>query len=659
MYVGVDYYPEHWPKDRWPIDADLMHKAGFNVVRMAEFAWVTMEPEEGRFDFAWLDEALNILAKRGIRAILGTPTGALPPWTLRKYPEIMAQKPDGQRLTWGMRKHNCFTSGVFRLLSERITRALAEHYKDHPAVLGWQTDNEIGGHPMCYCHSCRANFQDWCRNKYKTLAELNRAWGTHFWSQTFGDWSEIVPPDKFDEHNPHTCLDWKRFFSWLNVRFQKEQVDILRAVCPNHFITQNFMGLFSEINYYDLAEDLDFASWDNYPVGGKLDMANNYNAALAADITRGLKRKNFWIMEQTCGSHGWGTMSRNPRPGELRKISYQQLAHGADGQIWFRWRACTVGREQYWHGLLGHDAKPGRRYEEAARTAREYHLLDEHLANTTVRADVAILYDYETCWALQIQPAYEENKYHQVIARYYQALRRAGVSVDMIKPGQDLSPYKIVLAPDLYILPDTLARQLDAFVKTGGVLLADCRTAVKDETGLCHVRTLPGLLSDALGIRIEEYEALRGGVEYQVDGTAGLPGTFTAIHFADWIKPTTAQVLAGYKDWHMAPYAALTRNKHGQGGGFYLGTIVKEPSFYDALVRHLLDAAGITPEFTAPEGVEIAIREGAGKRILFLVNHTEQCQTVAVPSGKRDLLTNKTTGPSVDLPPYDVAVIRL
>ena len=637
-----------------------MQKAGFNIVRMAEFAWVNMEPEEGRYEFGWLDEIIEILGKRGIKTILGTPTAALPPWTLRKYPEIMVQTPTGQRLTWGMRKHNCFTSGVFRLLSERITRAMAQHYKDNPNVIGWQTDNEIGGHPMCYCHSCRANFQDWLKNKYKTLAELNRAWGTHFWSQGFGDWSEIVPPDKFDEHNPHTCLDWKRFFSWLNVRFQKEQIDILRALCPNQFVTHNFMGLFSEINYYDLAEDLDFVSWDNYPVSGKPDMTNNYNAAMAADVMRGLKRRNFWIMEQTSGSHGWGTLSRNPRPGEIRKIALQQFAHGAEAQVWFPWRACTVGREQYWHGILGHDGKPGRRYQEAAQTARDLHTLDEHLKGTTVRADVAIIYDYESVWALSFQPAYDENKYHQVIGRYYQALRRAGINVDMVRPGQDLAGYKLVLAPDLYIVRDSLASQIDAYIRNGGVFLADGRFAVKDETGLCHVRTLPGLLAEALGIEIEEYEALRGGIEYQIEEHLHrAPVTRTAIHYADWIKPTTALVLAGYTDWHMQPYAALTRNQCGKGAGYYLGTIVKEPAFYDALIRELLESAKITAEITAPEGVEVSTREGAGKKVLFLVNHTEQCQTVNVPAGKCEVLRNKTTGSAIELAAYDVAVIRL
>ena len=368
MYIGADYYPEHWPAARWKEDAKWMREAKFNVVRLAEFAWVFLEPEEGRFEFGWLDEALATLGREGISAILGTPTAVMPAWVARKYPETLAMQRDGTRATWGVRKNNCFTSGAYRLLSERITRAMAEHYAKTPNVIGWQTDNEFGG-PVCTCETCRGEFQDWLRAKYQTLDELNRAWGTHFWGHRYGTWGEIQVAMDGGSFNPSLCLDWNRFVSWLNVRFQRDQVRILRKVCPTHFITHNFMGFAPDINYFDLAEDLDHVSWDNYPVWGKPDIP--YDASAMADLMRGLKRKNFWIMEQTAGPGGWGSFGRNPRPGEIRKVAYQQLAHGADGQLWFRWRTCTAGREQYWHGLLGHDGKGLRRYKEAAQTDRK------------------------------------------------------------------------------------------------------------------------------------------------------------------------------------------------------------------------------------------------------------------------------------------------
>lgn len=656
MYVGVDYYPEHWPRERWETDARMMQEAGFNVVRLAEFAWIFMEPEEGRFTFDWLDEALGLLRAHGISAILCTPTAAMPAWVPRKYPEVMATKTDGTRIVWGVRKNNCFTSGAYRLLSERITRAMAEHFAAAPNVIGWQTDNEFG-HPVCYCPTCRSEFQDWLRRKYGTIEALNAAWGAHFWGHSVTRWDEVVIPTEPERHNPSALLDWQRFYSWLNVRFQREQVRILREVCPHHFVTHNFMGLFSELNYYDLAEDLDFVSWDNYPVWGRPEIP--YAAAAAADVMRGLKRQNFWIMEQTAGPGGWGTFGRNPRPGELRKVAYQQLAHGADAQIWFRWRTCTAGREQYWHGLLGHDGRGLRRYREAAQVAAEYHRLADDLAGTTIEPQVAMVYDYESIWALRFQPSFPQNNYHAAMQRYYDALLRAGVNVDMVRPTQDLSSYRLVLAPDLYVLPDSLAERLTVYVQEGGVLLTDCRTGVKDENNLAHPRTLPGMLSEPLGIIIEEYETLPEGVEFRLTGPLAQQRYFTAHQYADWLTPHGAEALAGYESWYLESYAALTRHQYGEGTAYYLGTVVKEPEFYDALIVELLARAGVTPLVKPPVGVEVSVRSGGGKTLLFLVNHTEQELAVQVPVGGTELISGQEVAGTVTLGVYGVAVIRV
>jgi beta-galactosidase len=656
MHIGVDYYPEHWPEERWATDARLMREAGFNVVRLAEFAWAFLEPEEGRFCFAWLDRALATLAKNGISAILCTPTAVMPAWCARTYPETLATQKDGSRLVYGVRKNNCFTAGAYRLLSERITRALAEHYAGAANVIGWQTDNEFG-HPVCFCATCRAEFQRWLRARHGSLAALNRAWGTHFWGHVYGDWAEIPIPVDSGTHNPGAVLDWQRFVSWLNVRFQRDQVRILRAACPTHFITHNFMGLFSDLDYYELAADLDHVSWDNYPVWGAPHM--RYDASAAADVMRGLKRKNFWIMEQTAGPGGWGSFGRNPRPGEIRSIAFQQVAHGADGMVWFRWRTCTAGREQYWHGLLGHDGRPLRRYREAAETAADLHRLADALAGTTVEASVALVYDYESIWALRAQPGFAHNNYHQALARWYNALLRAGVNVDMVRPGTDLKPYRAVFTPDLYLVPDALARQLNAYVKAGGVLVADCRAAVKDETNLCHARTLPGLLRASLGVEIEEYEALPDDVTYRVLGRGPCPGRFSAQHYADWLALAGAEPLAGYGEWHMKTFSAATRNRAGKGWGYYVGTVVKEEAFYDAVVTDVLAKAGVEPLLRPPAGVEASVRSAGSRRLLFLVNHTEDMRRVVLPQPGRDLLAGGRSRRTLTLPRHGVAVLEM
>lgn len=664
MYVGVDYYPEHRSRQVWQSDAELMQAAGFNVVRMAEFAWINMEPCEATFDFEWLDESLAILANHGISAILGTPTAVMPAWLSHKYPETLATQANGQRQRWGVRKNNCFSSGAYRLLSERITSAMAEHFASTPNVIGWQTDNEFGG-PVCYCDTCRSEFHAWLKARYGTLAEVNRAWGTFFWGHTYTDWAEIPLPDDFSTHNPSLCLDWQRFNSWLNVRFQADQVRIIRAHCPSHFVTHNFMGLFSELNYYDLARDLDFVTWDNYPVGDAPSV--KYDAATAADVMRGLKRSNFWIMEQTAGAPGWGQFGRNPRPGEIRQVAYQQLAHGADGQIWFRWDTSTAGREQYWHGLIGHDSKPLRRYHEAAQVAREYHQLAPELENTTIATPVAMIYDYESIWAFKAQPAYTQSlwdssggagNYHNAIRRYHRALLRAGVNVYMVAPDTDFTSYKVVFAPHLYIMPDSLASRLEAFVANGGILVCDGRTGVKDATSLMHARTPPGMLSAALGICIEEYEALSSDMQYPMVGSGTFPGTFTAIQYADWTSTTTAEPLVTLDVWHLAGYPALTRNSFGTGYGYYSAVNVKEEAYYDQLVADVLNKAYI-PRMQPPPGVEFSTRQGDGRELLFIINHWEVAQTVSVPAGKLELITNTWTRDTLVLEPYGVAVLKL
>ena len=663
MYIGVDYYPEHWPRARWETDAKLMKEAGFNVVRLAEFAWIDMEPREGQFEFAWLDDAVSLLARYGIDVILGTPTAVMPAWVAQKYPQSLRTKADGTQIVWGGRKHNCYSNADYRRLSERITRAMAEHFAKTPNVIGWQIDNEFGGEE-CHCRWCLADFQAWLRGKYGTLDTLNEAWGNRFWGLKFTDWAQITIPDAGTDRpwvmgNPSACLDWKRFITWQQARFQADQVKIIRAVCPKDFVTHNFMGLFQGLDYYTMAEDLDFVAWDNYPIwSDKPDVP--YSASLAADLTRGLRQKNFMIMEQTAGPCGWEAFGRNPWPGEIRKIAYQQLAHGSDGQIWFRWRTCTVGREQYWHGLLGHDGKPLRRYQEAAQTAQEFRRLEEHLRGTTVVSEVAILYDYDNLWSLAFQPGFAGNSLQNAVRRYYDALFRAGVNADLVNRKADLSKYKLVLAPDLSILPDETAGKLDAYVKKGGVLLADCRTGVKDERNLCHDRTLPGLLAPALGIRIEEYSSLGQDSWYKIEGRDRLTGTYTAIQYTDWVTPENAATLAGYADqWHLKPFAAVTCNTYGKGKGWYVGAVVKESAFYDNLISQLLKDAGIRPVVTPPPGVEVSIRERPGKRLLFLINHAQEPKTVRVPTDKVELLTGQKTTGAVDLDRFGVAVIGL
>ena len=659
-HVGVDFYPEHWPRDTWPTYARQMREAGFTIVRLAEFAWAMMEPEEGRYDFSLFDDAIAVLAKENIKVILCTPTAVMPAWLAAKYPEALFQHANGLRKIWGVRKDACFTSGAFRLLSERITSEMSRHFATNPHVVGWQTDNEFGDY-QCYCASCVKEFRQWCRNRYGTIEDLNQAWGTHFWGHVYYHWDEITIPEHAPYHHPGHLLDWTRFGSWVTIRFQDDQIKVLRQHAPGHFITHNCMGLFSGLDYYEFAKNLDFVSYDNYPVTGMTPADITYDAGQACDVMRGLKKKNFWIMEQTAGPAGWGEMTRNVRPGELRKIAFQAVGHGADATIWFRWRTCTVGREQYWHGLLGHDGVAGRRYREAAAAAGDFHKLEGMLEGTTVATRIAVIYDYDSIWAVKFQKSYDKADYHANMRRFYNAITRRGLNCDMIRPGTPLDGYKIVVAPMLHVLADDVARQLVAFVEQGGVLIADHRTAVKDVNDKCIERTLPGLLSPALGIAIEEYESLsqNPGITYPSTGHDALAGTWTAQHWADWVQVRGAEALATYSTWHMTTYALATRHRHGSGWGYYVGAVVAEDAFYDRLIADVCAKAGITSVIHPPAGVEVCIRAGAGRRIAFVINHSEEPKKVEVPSGKTDLLSGSVTTGTISLDRFGVAVLAL
>ena len=665
MYVGVDYYPEHWPEERWRIDIALMREAGFNIVRLAEFTWYRLEPSEGQYELQWLEEVVDLFEENDIAVVLGTPTAVVPLWAARKYPEIMSTDRDGHRTEYGVRKDTCYNSRVFNLMSDRIVERLTAHLGEHRNVVGWQVDNEFAG-PKCYCVHCLSAFRHWLQEKYCSVAALNEAWGLHFWSHNINDWEEVRFPNALWSNNPGQHLDHCRFHSDVNVRYQRRQVETIRKNSPGRFVTHNFMGFAPELDYFDLGEDLDFVSWDNYPnfgdvrgtirSDGDLDLEPRIRASAAADLMRGAKARSFWIMEQTAGPTGWGEFGRNVWPSELRNIAFQQVAHGCDGMLWFRWRTSTAGREQYWHGLLGHDGEPGRRYQEARTTALELTGACSGIVDSDVLAEVAIIFDYDSRWAFEAQPAYSGCDYVQSVLRYYEGFYRRGINVHFISSRAEFSKYRVVVASHLYVLPDETAIRLNEFVKTGGVLLADCRTGVKDETSLCHARTLPGLLADSLGIRIDEYESLEDSFIYDVRATRGHK-TYSAGLYSDWIRCEDATSLYRYTTPHVGDFAVLTINRYGGGRAFYLGTIIREDAFYDELAATLLAAARLPVPKVLPNGIQVRTRCTAAHLYTFYVNHLNREVEVDLAHG-RDIITDEAVGGTASLGPLGVVIVE-
>ncbi len=637
IYFGADYYPEHWPEERWEKDAQLMEEIGLNVVRMAEFSWAKMEPRLGEFNFEWLDRALDILGEHGVRAVLGTPTPTPPAWIVEQTPEIFPIDKDGRVRGFGGRHHDCQSNPVYRAHIRRFVTAMAEHFKDNPNVIGWQIDNELGtGHQdTCMCDSCRKRFQEWLEKKYGTIEELNRAWGTCFWSQDYNSFSQIYTPKiTFTGENPSAMLDWRRFTSDLVVEFQQFQIDIIRSICPNQFITHNFMGFADNVSYYDLAKSLNFVCHDQYPGGFFAQMPHQPNAQLAAtlDLMRSVKHRTYWIMEQQAGITGWQVMGRAPQPGQLAMWAQQSIAHGADCIVFFRWRTCAVGTEQYWHGILPHSGRPGRRYNELRAMISAMQPVMEKIQGSVPKCEVGIVYSYDQEWAMTIQPHHPDLHYIGQVVKYYRALYDCNIPVDFLSGEEDFSPYKLIIAPLQYILTPEQAEKYRAYVKNGGHLVMTMRTGVKDATNLCMTESeLPGLLSDVLGIEIPEYDCLQGlngRVRFE-DG-----GEYDVEKWSDMIELHGAQSIADYAKEFYAGTPAVTCNAFGSGRAYYVGS---EPSdeLMDRLCGLFVEGSGVASLGETPEGVEITHRhvEASNEDIIFVINHNEAPAEVSIPSG--------------------------
>lgn len=638
MKFGVDYYPEHWSRERWPYDARLMWEAGIKVVRLAEFAWAKLEPEPGKYDFEWLDSAIEILAGEGIKVILGTPTPTPPAWLIEQNPDILPVNLEGKRLGFGGRHHDCQSNETYRGHIRRFIRLMARHYSKNSNVVGWQIDNEFGNshHGLCACDSCRHAFHKWLEIKYGNIERLNEEWGTVFWSQTYNHFDQIpLPLPTPNGHNPTLLLDWKRFASDLIVEFQKIQIDILREECPNQFITHNFMGFFDKTDYFNLAKDLDFVSHDQYPLHfreGRDLTACPMRSAAALDLMRATKQKSFWIMEQQSGPAGWEVMGATPRPGQLALWTYQSIAHGADAVVYFRWRSCLFGTEEYWHGILPHSGEPGRRYDEIKKAIAELSPLMDSFKDYLAGSEAAIIYSYDQNWAFEIQPHHPDLDYIKFVQTYYKAFYDANIPVDFVSQDEDFSRYKLLVAPLLFLVTPELVKKLEAYVANGGRVILTMRTAVKDWNNKVIPKTLPGDLSAVTGIRVDDYDCLREvsqAVRWNAGGEDGI--TEAVCKWCDIITLQDAEAMAVYQNEFYKGTPAVTRNSYGKGVAYYAGTELGS-EILKRFIGFVAKEAGIAPVLITPEGVEASRRRTADTDYVFVLNHRGDAADIAIPA---------------------------
>ena len=632
---GVDYYPEHWPKARWRTDARMMHEMGITVVRMAEFSWSKWEPREGEFHFEDLDEAIGILAEEGIDCILGTPTAAPPKWIIDRNPEIQPVNSQGRQLYFGGRHHDCQSNPVYREHIRRFVTAFAEHYASNPHVIGWQIDNELGNShgDLCYCSSCERRFREWLRDKYSTIGRLNEGWGTAFWSQGYTDFDQIsAPKATVAGQNPSQLLDWKRFCSDLVLEFHRFQADILRKAAPDKFITHNMMGFSDKVDYHRLGEQLDFASQDQYPGGHFHPVQNEYRADLHAaelDFIRSVKKKPFWVMEQQSGITGWEILGRAPRPGQLGLWAMQGIAHGADTIVFFRWRSCLTGTEQYWHGILPHSGVPGRYYREIRDFMEKAGPVLRKVQGSMPEKEAAILFSYDQEYAMEIQPHHPDLRYRDHLITYYGALHRANIPTDFIRENDDWSGYRVIIAPLQFMMTREMGDRMRKWVEAGGTLVLDFRSGVKDEYNRAIADdVVPCRLHGLCGLTVSEYDCLR-----ETEGTVFWDGrNYPCRMWSDIVDTTTARTLAVYGGEFYAGTPAITRNQAGKGAVYYIGTEMS-PSLADRFVKELRENAGLDALMRTPHGVEATVRVQDGQKWLFVLNHNEAAREVTLPEG--------------------------
>ncbi len=632
-----------------------MQKCGVNVVRMGEFAWALMEPQEDTFNFELFDRAIAVLARHGIKTIMGTPTATPPKWLTQKYPEVLHVFINRQPANDQSRRQYCYNSPVYRRFSKQIVERLATHYKDNPNIIGWQIDNEFNNENReCYSESCRAAFRGWLKEKYSSLNALNERWGTVFWSQSYTDWEQVdLPFTTTSLHNPSLMLDYKRFISDSVTSYMEDQVTIIRRYRPHDFVTQN--GVFKNIDYYKLSRNLDLHSAANYPL---FDNNPQYPMGTSLTFHRSVTGR-FMIMEQQTGPGGQTYLLRSPRPGEMRLWTFQSIAHGADGIVHFRWRTARRGIEEYWSGVLDQDNVPRARFQEFNQEGLEIKRIGPEILGSQLISNIAVIKDFDDEWVYDHQFFTSEVDTRAAYGNLFQAASELKYNIDFIGTGTDFNRYKIIFAPYLILMDETLATKIKNFVAQGGTFIMSAHGAVKDRDNTMTDQTIPIMgMRDLFGIEVDSFQCYqppsreRNALRFE-DGTS-VPVNV----FAESLKPKHAKVLAAWDRDFMRGVPACTENRTGEGRAIYYGSFFNLDSAR-YLLRRYANELNLRPLFTDfPREVEVTRRTKGRDNYYFILNHASESVTLKVGGGYFDLLEDRDAPASFTLPPYGYKVLR-
>lgn len=666
---GADYNPEQWENYPGIIDNDIamMQQAKCNVMSVGIFSWSKLEPQEGVFNFAWLDEVIEKLYAAGIHIFLATPSGARPAWMSQKYPQVLRVGRDRVPALHGGRHNHCMSSPVYREKTLKINTLLAERYGQHPAVLGWHISNEYGGE--CHCDLCQQKFRDWLKARYQTLEALNHAWWSDFWSHTYSDWAQIESPAPQGEVSIHGLnLDWRRFNTAQVTDFCRHEVAPLKAANAALPVTTNFMEYFYDYDYWQLAGVIDFISWDSYPMWHR-DKDETQLACYTAmyhDMMRTLKGgKPFVLMESTPSVTNWQPTSKLKKPGMHILSSLQAVAHGADSVQYFQWRKSRGSVEKFHGAVIDHVGHLD------TRVGREVSALGDILSKLApvvgcrTEARVAIIFDQQNRWALDDAqgPRNKGMEYEKTVNEHYRPFWEKGVAVDVINADADLSRYHLVIAPMLYMVRDGFAERAETFVASGGHLVTSYWSGVVNESDLCHLGGFPGPLRNLLGIWAEEIDCLDDNERNLVQGLAGneagLQGPYQVRHLCELIQLEGAQPLATYRDDFYAGRPAVTVNAFGKGKAWHVASrndLAFQRDFFANLIDTLSLPRALNVEL--PPGVVATAREDGEQAFVFIQNFTAQAQNITLPPGYYDCLSEASLSGALALKPWDCRVVR-
>ena len=667
---GGDYNPDQWPEQVWDEDMRLMKLANCNAMSVGIFAWTKLEPEDGRYEFGWLDKIMDLLAANHAYAVLATPSGARPAWMSQKYPEVLRVRPERLRNLHGTRHNHCLTSPVYRQKTRAINQELAKRYQDHPALLVWHISNEFNGE--CHCELCQAAFREWLKKKYNnSLDELNQAWWAAFWSHTFTSWEQVESPSPIGEPILHGLnLDWKRFSNEQTFDFFENEIIPLREFTPTVPITTNFMGLFPGLDYPKFAKHVDVVSWDSYPVWHTTgsDWRLGAQISFVHDQNRSMKGgKPFMLMESTPSNTNWQPIPKLKRPGMHMLSSLQAVAHGSDTVQYFQWRKSRGSSEKFHGAVVDHVGNEHTRvFEDVRELGAVLQKLDA-LVGTTVHPEVAVYLDWENRWAIDDLHGLgrDRRNYPETVFAHYLPFWKRGIPVDVISQEADISSYKLVIAPMLYMLKPGVAARLRAYVQNGGTLVATYWSGIVDEHDLCFLGGWPGDgLREVFGIWDEEIDTLAPGEKNQVlpedENELGLLGGFEATDYCSLIHAETARVLATYASDFYAGRPALTVNDFGRGQAYYIASRNDERfnSDFMAQLAARLDLTRNLPTIL-PEGVTAQMRSDGESQFVFVMNFNPI--PVEVDLGDltyTNLVSGQTISGLLSMSAYGVEILR-